>query len=93
MVACLWRVKAYFLNGRRRRIRSLEAVRWTSSSSDRVLRYTRNQARKTAERAKGEGLRLIQSLYIGIRLASRDLSVRRAAVGRRIGVSQVPIPK
>lgn len=36
---------------------------------------------------------LIQSLYIGIRLASRHLSVRRAAVGRRIGVSQVPIPK
>ena len=36
---------------------------------------------------------LIQSLYIGIRLASRVLSVWRVAVGRRIGVSQVPIPK
>jgi hypothetical protein len=30
---------------------------------------------------------LIQSLYIGIRLASRHLSVQLTAVGRRIGVS------
>jgi hypothetical protein len=36
---------------------------------------------------------LIQSLFIGIRLASRVLSVRRAEVGHRIGVSQVPTPK
>ena len=36
---------------------------------------------------------LIQSLLLGISLASRHLSVRRASVGRRIGVSQVPIPK
>jgi hypothetical protein len=36
---------------------------------------------------------LIQSLCIGIRLASRVLSVRRASLGRRIGVSQVPTPK
>jgi hypothetical protein len=36
---------------------------------------------------------LIQSLSIGIRLASRHLSVRQTAVGHRIGVSQVPIPK
>ncbi|MDP9467982.1 MAG: hypothetical protein M3P32_04490, partial [Chloroflexota bacterium] len=36
---------------------------------------------------------IIQSLSIGIRLASRDLSVRRAAIGHRIGVSQVPTPK
>jgi hypothetical protein len=36
---------------------------------------------------------LIQSLFLGISLASRILSVRRASVGRRIGVSQVPIPK
>ena len=41
----------------------------------------------------GEGLRLIQSQLPGISLASRVLSVRRASVGRRIGVSQVPIPK
>ena len=36
---------------------------------------------------------LIQNLLIGIRLASRDLSVRQTSVGRRIGVSQVLIPK
>jgi hypothetical protein len=36
---------------------------------------------------------LIQSLLLGISLASRRLSVRRASVDRRIGVSQVPIPK
>ena len=36
---------------------------------------------------------LIQSLLIGIRLASRVLSVRRASVDRRIEMSQVPIPK
>ena len=36
---------------------------------------------------------LIQSLLPGIGLASRFLSVRRASVGRRIGVSQMPIPK
>ena len=33
----------------------------------------------------GEGPRLIQSLLIGIRLATRVLSDRRASVGRRIG--------
>ena len=37
--------------------------------------------------------RLIQSLLLGISLASRVLSVRLASVGRRIGVSQVPTPK
>jgi hypothetical protein len=36
---------------------------------------------------------LIQSLFPEISLASRHLSVRRAFVGHRIGVSQVPIPK
>ncbi len=47
---------------------------------------------RTAERHPGGGL-LIQSLLPGISPASRDLSVRRASIGRRIGVSQVPIPK
>lgn len=41
----------------------------------------------------GEGLRPIQSLLLESGVASRVLSVRRASVGRRIGVSQVPIPK
>jgi hypothetical protein len=36
---------------------------------------------------------LIQSLLPELGLASRVLSVWRAFVGRRIGVSQVPIPK
>jgi len=36
---------------------------------------------------------LIQSQFPESGLASRVLSVRRASVGRRIGVSQVPIPK
>jgi hypothetical protein len=36
---------------------------------------------------------LIQSLCLGISLANRVLSVRRASVGRRIGMSLVPIPK
>jgi len=36
---------------------------------------------------------LIQSLLLGISLASRRLSAQRTVVGRRIGVSQVPIPK
>jgi hypothetical protein len=41
----------------------------------------------------GEGLRLIQSLLPESGLASRVLSVRRASVDRRIGVSQMPTPK
>jgi len=36
---------------------------------------------------------LMLSLSIGIKLASRVLSVRWASVDRRLGVSQVPIPK
>jgi hypothetical protein len=36
---------------------------------------------------------LIQSLLPESGLASRYLSVRRASVGRRIGVSQMPTPK
>jgi hypothetical protein len=36
---------------------------------------------------------LIQSQLPESGFASRHLSVRRASVGRRIGVSQVPIPK
>jgi hypothetical protein len=36
---------------------------------------------------------LIQSLCLGISLASRHVSVGRISVARRIGVSQVPIPK
>ena len=36
---------------------------------------------------------LIQSLLPGISLARHVLTVRQASIGRRIGVSQVPIPK
>jgi hypothetical protein len=36
---------------------------------------------------------LIQSLVLGISLTGHYLSVRRASVGRRIGVSQMPTPK
>ena len=41
----------------------------------------------------GGDLRPIQSLLPESGLASRVLSVWRASVGRRIGVSQMPIPK
>jgi hypothetical protein len=76
-----------------RLIRSQECLHPRHPRSNPVLHLTRNQARKREIERMGEGLRLIQSLLLGISLASRHLSVRRASVDRRIGVSQMPIPK
>jgi len=68
----------------------LDRTRWSTLLPDVVVLAGEESGWRGRSRTFNP---LIQSLLPESGLASRVLSVWRASVGRRIGVSQMPIPK